>query len=103
MPARPGRRDHLRAMEGIRRREHDGIDVRIGQRLFVGPVERQVLRGRELFVVVRLAARRSRHDSGLYFAIRRSDHFGSAATLSLSGRPSSFFTTFTPCTSATIL
>src|SRR5262245_436967 len=41
--------------------------------------------------------------SALYFLIRSNDHFGSAATLSVSGRPSSFFTTLTPCTSATIL
>ena len=38
-----------------------------------------------------------------YFLSLSNENFGSAPSDSVSGRPSSFFTRFVPCTSATIL
>ena len=124
---RLGRRDDLRAVQRVRRRQHHRVHRRIRQRLLVGFIEGELLLRRELFMVVGLAARDRRDElqvrtnplDGLHegfappaesdlrgadhLAMRSSDHFGSAATLSVSGSPSSFFTTLTPCTSATIL
>ena len=39
--ARAGRRFHLRAMPGVRRRQHDGLDRGIGQHLLVGRADLQ--------------------------------------------------------------
>ena len=111
----------------MRRRQDDRVDVGIGERFVVRIVERQMLRRRELLQVVGLmpghsgdklevgAAPLDRFHQGFsppahpdnggvdHFVIRSSENFGSAAWLSVTGRPSSFFTTLTPCTSATIL
>src|SRR5205807_228884 len=112
-----------RAMQRVRRREDDGVDVGVRQCLLVGLMERQLVRGAERLVVVRLRPRRRcdkldvrTHlldglDEGLpppaesdlcgldHAVVRMSDIFGSAARLSVTGSPSSFLTTLVPCTS----
>jgi len=43
------------------------------------------------------------YTSSAGYVVRIRENFGSAAGDSVTGKPSSCFTTFTPCTSATIL